>query len=64
MVTHFFISRFYDIFQDKECWLAAISNPVFKLLWLDDEDELKKARAYMSSAFERNRDQLADNSKT
>jgi hypothetical protein len=45
MVTHFFISRFYDIFQDKECWSAAISNPVFKLLWLDDEDEFKKARA-------------------
>nr|CAH0100218.1 unnamed protein product [Daphnia galeata] len=56
--------RFYDIFQDKECWLAAISNPVFKLLWLDDEDEFKKARAYISSAFERNRDQLDDNSKT
>jgi hypothetical protein len=52
------------MFQDKECWLAAISNPMFKLSWLDDECDLRKARAYISSAFERNRDQQDEDSNT
>jgi hypothetical protein len=64
MVKQCFISRFYDMFQDKECWLAAISNPMFKVSWLDDEGDLRKARAYITSAFERNRDQQVEDSNT
>lgn len=64
MVKQCFIYRFYDIFQDKEYWLVAISNPMLKLSWLDEEGDLTKARTYINSAFERKRDQQDEDSNT
>jgi hypothetical protein len=31
------------MFEDKEIWLAAISNPEFKLIWLENDTEMRKA---------------------
>lgn len=64
MVKQCFIYRFYDIFQDKEYWLVAISNPMLKLSWLDEEGDLRKARTYINSAFERKPQQQKSTSRT
>lgn len=50
--------RFKDMFQDKELWLAAISNP--KLIWLEDDADVSKATTLFKSAFKRNKDNVDD----
>jgi hypothetical protein len=46
------------MFQDKELWLAAISNP--KLIWLEDDADVSKATTLFKSAFKRNKDNVDD----
>jgi hypothetical protein len=50
------------MFEDKELWLAAISNPMFKLVWLENDTEVRKATALLKSEFQRNKDRVDEDS--
>jgi hypothetical protein len=50
------------MFEDKELWLAAISNPKFKLMWLEDDADIRKGTTLFKAEFQRNKDNVDDDS--
>ena len=45
--------RFNEMFSDNELWLATITNPMFKLQWLDKEEDIERAKNMLICEYKR-----------
>lgn len=45
--------RFEKMFSDNELRLATISNPMFKLSWLESEDDIRRAKSLLKCEYQR-----------
>jgi hypothetical protein len=43
--------RFQSMFADNELLLATITNPRFKLSWLETDDEIRRAKTLLKGEF-------------
>nr|CAH0105006.1 unnamed protein product [Daphnia galeata] len=43
--------RFNEMFSDNELWIATITNPKFKLQWLDKEEVIERAKNLLTCEF-------------
>ncbi len=41
------------MFSDNELWLATITNPMFKLQWLDKEEDIERAKNLLTCEYKR-----------
>jgi hypothetical protein len=39
------------MFSDNELWIATITNPKFKLQWLDKEEVIERAKNLLTCEF-------------
>ncbi|KAK4021502.1 hypothetical protein OUZ56_003417 [Daphnia magna] len=47
------ILRFEHMFADNELHLATLTDPFFKLSWLDNEDEIRRAKNLLKGEYVR-----------
>lgn len=45
--------RFEHMFADNELHLATLTDPFFKLSWLDNEDEIRRAKNLLKGEYVR-----------
>ncbi|EFX70480.1 hypothetical protein DAPPUDRAFT_328020 [Daphnia pulex] len=58
--VNFNFLRFSKMFTDNELRLATISNPMFKLSWLENEEQYNRAKSLLICEFNRVKGSIAD----